>query len=110
MLKIKKIQTDNPVSVYDITVDGTHSFFANNVLVHNCEINLPTKPLSHFHDGASRKRIRVPKDKYNDFLEYKSKNNGILYLNKEKFNGSMIEAVSATDLSMYKLRKLKEAK
>lgn len=29
--------------VYDITVDGNHNFFANDILVHNCsEIDLPT--------------------------------------------------------------------
>ena len=27
------------VSVYDITVDTDHEFFANNVLVHNCSDN-----------------------------------------------------------------------
>ena len=31
--------------VYDITVDVTHNFYANDILVHNCqEINLETKP------------------------------------------------------------------
>jgi len=36
--------------VYDITVDRVHNFFANNILVHNCEINLPTKPLKQIDD------------------------------------------------------------
>lgn len=38
-------------NVFDITVEGTHNFFANNILVHNCtEINLPTKPLNNIND------------------------------------------------------------
>lgn len=42
MVKIKKIKVE-PTSVYDITVEGTHNFFANDILVHNCiEITLPT--------------------------------------------------------------------
>ena len=36
--------------VYDITVEDTHSFFANGVLVHNCEILLPTKPFQRIED------------------------------------------------------------
>ena len=33
---------DYPATVYDITVDGLHNFFANGILVHNCsEIMLP---------------------------------------------------------------------
>jgi len=46
MLKIEYLEEEIPV--YDITVEGTHNFFANNILVHNCqEITLPTKPLQH---------------------------------------------------------------
>lgn len=42
MLKIRKIQVPTTV-VYDISVPDTESFFANNVLVHNCnEIHLVT--------------------------------------------------------------------
>lgn len=49
MLKIKKLKAKQ--EVYDITVQNTHNFFANNILVHNCaEIDLPTKPLKHIHD------------------------------------------------------------
>lgn len=37
--------------VYDITVENTHNFFANNILVHNCtEIMLPTSPINHIDD------------------------------------------------------------
>jgi len=49
MLKIEYLEEEIPV--YDITVEGTHNFFANNILVHNCqEITLPTVPLQHIDD------------------------------------------------------------
>ena len=49
MLKIEYLEEEIPV--YDITVEGTHNFFANDILVHNCqEITLPTKPLQHIDD------------------------------------------------------------
>lgn len=47
-LKITKLE--HTEDVYDFTVDGTHNFYANGVLVHNCEITLPTKPLNSFED------------------------------------------------------------
>ena len=47
--KIEYLEEEIPV--YDITVEGTHNFFANDILVHNCqEITLPTKPLQHIDD------------------------------------------------------------
>lgn len=49
MLKIKRQKVKK--EVYDITVENTHNFFANEVLVHNCaEITLPTKPLTSIDD------------------------------------------------------------
>lgn len=54
MLKIKRTKLKKSESVYDITVDKTHSFFANNVLVHNCEILLPTKPFKRLDDPTGR--------------------------------------------------------
>lgn len=39
------------IPVYDITVEGTHCFFADGILVHNCEIALPTTPISSDGDG-----------------------------------------------------------
>lgn len=53
MLHIKKLkQTDD---VYDITVENTHNFFANDILIHNCaEITLPTKPLNDINDEEGR--------------------------------------------------------
>ena len=54
MLKIRKI-TVAPTPVYDITVPETECFFANNILVHNCqEIFLPTKPFQTVDDEKGR--------------------------------------------------------
>jgi ribonucleoside-diphosphate reductase alpha chain len=54
MLKIKRI-TVEPTDVYDITVPETECFFANDILVHNCqEILLPTKPFQRIEDPAGR--------------------------------------------------------
>ena len=49
MLKIEYLEEEIPV--YDITVEETHNFFANGILVHNCqEITEPTTPLQHIDD------------------------------------------------------------
>jgi len=49
MLKIEHLTEEIPV--YDITVEGTHNFYANDILVHNClEIALLTEPLEHPDD------------------------------------------------------------
>ena len=53
MIKIRKIQVE-PTDVYDITVEDTHCFFANNILVHNCEILLPTKSFKRLDDEEGR--------------------------------------------------------
>lgn len=42
MIKISKLE--KKMDVYDIQVDKTHNFYANNVLVHNCEIFQASKP------------------------------------------------------------------
>ena len=86
MLKIKKLVDRE--AVYDITVEDNNNFYANNILVHNCaEIDLPTKPLNDLNDGAHRRRVRVPKEKYQEYLDYKKIAGNILRLDKEKFNG-----------------------
>jgi len=81
--------------VYLMNVDNTnsHGAFIESIAPIKqsnlcCEIALPTKPLTHLHDGASRKKIRVPKEKYQEFLKYKKESKNLLYLNKERFNGS----------------------
>lgn len=53
MIKIKKI-TVEPTVVYDLTVPETQCFFANNILVHNCEILLPTKSFKRLDDITGR--------------------------------------------------------
>jgi ribonucleotide reductase alpha subunit len=42
MIKINKLE--QKMDVYDIQVDKTENFYANNVLVHNCEIFQASKP------------------------------------------------------------------
>lgn len=70
-LRIRKLSRKE--DVFDITVEDTHNFFANGILVHNCEIALPTKPLKHIFDEDGRislctlaavnmGKIRNPKD------------------------------------------------
>ena len=55
MIKLTKITVD-PTDVYDITVPATECFFANNVLVHNCqEILLPTAPFNSLDDEGEVK-------------------------------------------------------
>jgi len=47
MLKIKKYKHTEPV--YDITVQNTNNFYANNILIHNCqEVTHPVIPLKSF--------------------------------------------------------------
>jgi ribonucleotide reductase alpha subunit len=53
MLKITK-RTVSLTKVYDVSVQGTHSFFANNLLVHNCEICLPTRTFERVEDDKGR--------------------------------------------------------
>lgn len=49
-LKIEHLEEEIPV--YDITVEGNHNFFANDILIHNCmEILLKTTPFSHIDEA-----------------------------------------------------------
>lgn len=41
---------DYTEDVYDIQVAENRNFFADSILVHNCEIDLPTKPLNGLND------------------------------------------------------------
>jgi ribonucleoside-diphosphate reductase alpha chain len=74
MLKIEYLEEEIPV--YDITVEGTHNFFANDILVHNCmEITEPTTPIQHIdsEDGEIAtcilSAINVGKLKHFDDME-----------------------------------------
>jgi ribonucleoside-diphosphate reductase alpha chain len=53
MIKIRKINVE-PTAVYDISVPETECFFADNILVHNCEILLPTKSFKRLDDVDGR--------------------------------------------------------
>ena len=53
MIKIKKIKVE-PTDVYDLSVPETECFFADNILVHNCEILLPTKSFKRLDDDKGR--------------------------------------------------------
>jgi ribonucleoside-diphosphate reductase alpha chain len=53
MIKIRKI-TVEPTDVFDISVPETECFFADNILVHNCEILLPTKSFKRLDDENGR--------------------------------------------------------
>jgi ribonucleoside-diphosphate reductase alpha chain len=48
MLRIEYL--DETEDVYDIEVEKNSNFFANGILVHNCEITLPTTPLKDIND------------------------------------------------------------
>ena len=52
VMSVKTIEPlEEEIPVYDITVEGTHNFFANGILVHNCtEILEPTVPIKHIDD------------------------------------------------------------
>jgi len=74
MLKIEYLEEEIPV--YDITVEDTHNFFANDILVHNCqEITLPTDPIQHIDDNIGEialcilSAINVGKVKSDEELE-----------------------------------------
>ena len=48
MLKITKLS--NKKDVYDISVENNHNFYANGILIHNCEVLHPTKPIESLDD------------------------------------------------------------
>ena len=68
---------EEEIPVYDITVEGTHNFFANDILVHNCqEITEPTTPIQHIDDDGPQEiatcilsAINVGKVKSDEELE-----------------------------------------
>jgi hypothetical protein len=73
MLKIKYLESTE--NVYDIEVEKNSNFFANGILVHNCEITLPTTPLKDIHDGAPEVKVmKLTKEEYQKYLEWKTNN------------------------------------
>jgi len=67
MIKIERL--NNKTKVFDINVEKNHNFYANDVLVHNCqEIDLPQSPIYNINDGLFYKRlIKVKKSNLNIF-------------------------------------------
>ena len=56
MIKIEKL--NKKIKVFDINVENNHNFYANDILVHNCQdINLPTSPIYDINDGESFKQL-----------------------------------------------------
>jgi hypothetical protein len=82
MIKIEKL--NNKTKVFDINVENNHNFYANDILVHNCqEINLPTSPIYDVQDGKTiKKRIKISKKDYDEFLKIKGDNKEI-YIKSE---------------------------
>jgi hypothetical protein len=74
MLKIEYL--DELHDVYDITVEDNHNFYADGILVHNCqEITLPTTPLNDIRDGSPVvKTMKMTKEEYLKYLEWKKVN------------------------------------
>ena len=73
---------EEKIPVYDITVEGTHNFFANDILVHNCqEITLPTVPLQHIDQKPNtlKMKVKVKKDKVEDYKKHVQNTGGVLY-------------------------------
>jgi hypothetical protein len=50
MLIIEELECGR--DVFDITVEDNHNFYANGVLVHNCEIMLPTESFERVDDAG----------------------------------------------------------
>ena len=78
-LKIESLEEEIPV--YDITVEETHNFYANDILVHNCmEITLPTVPIQHIDDigTISKVKVKAPKSKVNEFNRFLKTTGGYL--------------------------------
>lgn len=74
--------------VYDITVENSHSFIANGIVVHNCaEITLPTTPLNSFEEEI----VTVKNDELVEFLQ---KTNEDLYTHKYEILNSVDDSVN----------------
>ena len=77
MVKIKKLNYTE--DVYDIEVDKNHNFYANGILVHNCEIALVTSPLRHIDDdGTDLVKVEVKKENLEEYLSWRSKQGKVI--------------------------------
>lgn len=58
MIKIEEVE--ETYDVYDITVEDNENFYANGILVHNCqEILLPTAPIKHIDSMCDGEEIAL---------------------------------------------------
>jgi len=73
-LKIEYLEETE--DVYDITVENNSNFYANSILVHNCqEITLPTGPLNNVTDHKPEKKIiKMTKSEYQKYKKWKELN------------------------------------
>jgi hypothetical protein len=70
-----KIELVNKLPVYDISVEQTSCFFANNILVHNCaEIALPTGGFNSVEELYDDYKEDL------NFIEFKDQNNQLHHL------------------------------
>jgi len=77
MLIIEEIELDEEVAVYDITVPETESFYANDILVHNCsEITLHADEEHSFTCVLSSMNL----EKYNEWKDTDAVQVGIVFL------------------------------
>jgi ribonucleoside-diphosphate reductase alpha chain len=54
VLELNSLHKPSPVPVFDLTVEDTHTFFANGIGISNCtEISIPSKPLNSIDDGLA---------------------------------------------------------
>lgn len=111
MLKIEKIKEQ--ADVYDITVEDTHNFFANDILVHNCteilEHVLPTK-----YDSRNGDVIEVGETAVCNLasvnLASHVKNKKVDWVKLEKTIHSQIEALdNVIDINFYPIKEAEKS-
>ena len=62
---VRGVSPDGTANVYDLTVDGEHEFFANGILVHNCNdahqsvLVEVRKNIMHFGQGKATRIART---------------------------------------------------
>jgi ribonucleoside-diphosphate reductase alpha chain len=56
-VKIKRIQLEEPIEVFDLTIDETHSFFANGILAHNCVEIIQNNELSTYNEDLTYDKV-----------------------------------------------------
>jgi hypothetical protein len=94
--RVQSLDTSNdPIHVYDLEVEGTHNFFANGILIHNCI--LLDDPVKSMVEARSEARMEEIFDIYRSVVKQRLKPGGIMvvYLTRygmRDFAGRLIEA------------------